>query len=192
MDVSWFSWLREPWPWYVAGPVIGLIVPLLLLGAGKRFGISSSFRHLCAAALPTRLEFFRYDWRKEGGWNLVFVLGIALGGWIGAQLLSTPGAAVEASAALRADLAGLGLAEPQGLMPAQLASWTALATPRGFITLVVGGLLVGFGARWAGGCTSGHAITGLANLELPSLAAVLGFFAGGLIMTFLLLPLLIG
>jgi len=54
--------------------------------------------------------------------------------------------------------------------------------------LVGGGILIGFGTRWAGGCTSGHAISGLSNLQLPSLIAVIGFFIGGIIMTYFLLP----
>jgi uncharacterized membrane protein YedE/YeeE len=170
MMSSWFSWLGGPWPWYVAGPLIGLIVPLLLLIGGRQFGISANLRHLCAATVPGRLDFFRYDWKREGGWNLFFALGIGLGGWVGARLL--PGS------------------EAAAVAPPELASWAALATWPGFFTLVVGGLLVGFGSRWAGGCTSGHAITGLAALQLPSLVAVLGFFAGGLLMTHLLLPLL--
>ncbi len=155
----------------MAGPLIGLIVPLLLLIGGRQFGISANLRHLCAATVPGRLDFFRYDWKREGGWNLLFALGIVLGGWIGAQLL--PGS------------------ETVVFVPPELASWAALATWSGFFTLVVGGFLVGFGSRWAGGCTSGHAITGLAALQLPSLVAVLGFFAGGLLMTHLLLPLLL-
>lgn len=193
MTQTLLTWLREPWPWFVAGPLIGLIVPLLLLIGGKQFGISANLRHLCAAALPTRLPFFRYDWKQEGGWNLLFALGIVLGGAIGFHLLSDPSAAARISPGLAADLAALGLGAPAaaGPAPAELASWRALATLPGFLTLVAGGFLVGFGARWAGGCTSGHAITGLADLQLPSLVAVAGFFAGGLAMTHVLLPLLL-
>ena len=192
MTSTFWTWLYEPWPWYVAGPLIGLVVPLLLLVGGRQFGISANLRHLCAAALPGRHPFFRYDWRREGGWNLVFALGIGLGGAVGAHLLSDPGRAVAVSPALAADLAALGLAAPAGLAPAELASWRALATLPGFLALAGGGFLVGFGARWAGGCTSGHAITGLSHFQLPSLVAVLGFFAGGLLMTHVLLPLLLG
>jgi len=82
------EWLIQPWPWYVAGPLIGLIVPLLLLIGNRRFGISSSLRHACAA-LGSRLPFFQYNWRAES-WNLAFVLGIVLGGlWRGCSC-STP------------------------------------------------------------------------------------------------------
>jgi len=183
--------LREPWPWYVAGPLIGLMVPLLLLLGGKPFGISANLRHMCAATVPAGLPFFRYDWKHEGGWNLLFALGILLGGFIAARWLLPEGYAVAIADATRADLQALGLRDLTGLMPPELFGWRALSTSRGLLTLVAGGFLVGFGARWAGGCTSGHAISGLAALQLPSLLAVLGFFAGGLLMTHLLLPLIL-
>ncbi|HJR60646.1 MAG TPA: YeeE/YedE thiosulfate transporter family protein [Vicinamibacterales bacterium] len=185
------AFLREPWPWYVAGPLIGLIVPLLLMLGGKPFGISANLRHMCAATLPSRLPFFRYDWRREGGWNLLFALGVLLGGFAASRWLMPGGYTVGIADATRADLLALGLHDLSGVVPAELFGWEAVLTRPGFMTLVVGGFLVGFGARWAGGCTSGHAISGLASLQLPSLLAVLGFFAGGLLMTHLLLPLLL-
>ncbi len=183
-------------PWYIAGPLIGLVVPLLLLFGGKVFGISANLRHLCAATLPntTRLKpaFLRYDWRRNGGWNLVFVGGMMLGGLLSVLLFGVPDAGAGLAASTQADLQALGLARPAGLVPAELVSWSALATPAGFLMIVGGGFLVGFGARYAGGCTSGHAISGLAELQIPSLLAVVGFFAGGLVVTHLLLPLLLG
>lgn len=160
--------LTGPWPWYVAGPLIGLTVPLLLLLGGRQFGISANLRHMCAFSIGRRVRFFDYDWRREGTWNLVFALGIAAGGFLGMHVL--------------------GDGDLSRFAPADAVSWPALATPRGFLTLVVGGFLVGFGARWAGGCTSGHAIDGLAHLQWPSLVAVLGFFAGGLVMVHVILP----
>lgn len=184
--------LSRPWPWWVAGPLIGLIVPALLLFGGKSFGISSSLRHLCAATIPGRIGYFRYDWKRQGLWNLVFVAGLVLGGVLAATVLAAPSPEIAVAEATRADLAALGLSERAGLAPDELISWSALATPAGLVVMVAGGFLLGFGARWAGGCTSGHAITGLADLQLPSLVAVLGFFAGGLLVTWVLLPLLLG
>lgn len=187
--------LAGPWPWYVAGPLIGLLVPILLLVGGKAFGISANLRHMCAATpAPERLKpsFLRYDWRKTGSWNLVFILGVALGGFLAVNLLGSPDVGMAVSEATRQDLASLGIRDLTGLVPSELISWTALFTPKGFLVIALGGFLVGFGARWAGGCTSGHAISGLADLQLPSLVAVLGFFAGGLLVTFGLLPLLLG
>jgi len=183
--------LSQPWPWYVAGPLIGLTVMLLLLIGNKAFGVSSSLRHVCAAAAPGRSTYLDYDWRRKGLWNLVFVAGIFLGGLIAATALSGD-QPVAISAATQADLTALGVSTDTGLVPTEIYSLAALATPAGFVILVLGGFLVGFGARYAGGCTSGHAITGLANLQLPSLIAVLGFFAGGLIATHILLPLILG
>jgi len=180
--------LSEPWPWYVAGPLIGLMVPLLLW-AGGEFGVSENLRHICAAVLPTRNDFFRYDWKATGLWNLAFALGIVLGGAVAATVLASPDPLV-ISAATTADLEVMGLTTFEGLAPAQVFSWQGLATIPGFVMIVGGGFLVGFGTRYAGGCTSGHAISGLANLQLPSLLAVLGFFAGGLTATWFILPLL--
>ena len=184
------DFFREPWPWYVAGPLIGLMVPLLLLLGGKPFGISANLRHLCAATVPAGLPFFRYDWKREGGWNLLFALGILLGGFVAGHWLVPDDYSVALSAATAADLRALGLHDLSGYVPAELFSWRALSSLRGWLALGVGGFLVGFGARWAGGCTSGHAISGLATFQLPSLIAVVGFFAGGLLMVHVLLPIL--
>lgn len=182
--------LSRPWPWYVAGPLIGLIVPVLLLVGNKLFGVSSNFRHVCAAVLPTRNPFFQYDWKRTGLWNLTFVLGVMLGGYLATTFLASPDPAIAISEATRQDLAALGLTDMTGLAPAEIFNWSSLLTPRGLILIVGGGFLVGFGARWAGGCTSGHGITGTASLQLPSFVAVAGFFAGGVFATFVLLPLI--
>ena len=178
------------WPWYVAGPLIGLFVPALLLVGNRMFGISANLRHMCAAVAPGRVSFFRYDWRGAGGWNLAFALGILLGGAIAARLLGG-GGPVHIGAAAQHSLAALGLRDLGGLVPRELFTWSALLTWRGLVMLVGGGFLVGFGTAYAGGCTSGHAINGLADLQLPSLVAVVGFFAGGLISTWFILPLLL-
>lgn len=183
--------LQRPWPWYVAGPLIGLMVPLLLIIGGKAFGISSNLRHLCAALVPGQVAFFRYDWRKEGGWNLLFALGIMVGGAIAAFALTPAEYTVAISGDTRRDLETLGIRDFSGLVPRELMGWAALATPAGWVTLGLGGFLVGFGTRWAGGCTSGHAISGLAAFQWPSLIAVAGFFAGGLLMVHVLLPRLV-
>lgn len=185
----------DPWPWYIAGPLIGLVVPALLLFGGKVFGISANLRHACAA-LPVpesrKPGFLRYDWKTAGMWNLAFVVGIVAGGFVGIQLLSDPGAPLAISPDTIAALAALGVTDLAGFVPAQLISWSALATPAGALMVIGGGFLVGFGARWAGGCTSGHAISGLADFQLPSLVAVVGFFIGGLAVVHLLLPALLG
>ncbi|HYW50685.1 MAG TPA: YeeE/YedE thiosulfate transporter family protein [Gemmatimonadaceae bacterium] len=180
----------QPLPWYIAGPLIGLFVPVLLLIGNRMFGISANLRHVCAATLPTRAEFFRHDWRALGGWNLAFAAGIVLGGVLVA--LIAPSGALALSADAREALTALGLRDLSGLMPAELFQWRALLTLRGLLLIVGGGALVGFGAAYAGGCTSGHAIAGLADLQLPSLVATIGFFAGGLLGTWVLLPMLLG
>ena len=176
-------------PWYVAGPLIGLFVPVLLLVGNRMFGVSGNLRHMCAAALPTRAEFFRYDWRSIGGWNLAFAVGVLLGGVI-VGALTPDGAQVALSPAAVESLAALGIHDTTGLVPRELFSWQMLLTGRGALVMIGGGLLIGFGTAYAGGCTSGHAITGLADFQLPSLIAVIGFFAGGLFSTWVLLPFL--
>lgn len=176
-----------PWPWYIAGALIGLVVPVLLLVGNRQFAVSANLRHLCALA-GSRLPLFSYDWRRQGAWNLTFAAGLVLGGWVASTFLTVGPVTVNVSEATVIDLRALGLSDLGGVAPPELASWSALLTWRGFMTLVVGGALVGFGARWAGGCTSGHAISGLAAFQAPSLLAVIGFFAGGLAMTHLLLP----
>lgn len=182
--------LEQPWPWYVAGPLIGLIVPLLLLLAGREFGISSSLQHICAATLPGGAEYFRYDWKRKGLWNIVFVTGVLVGGFVAGWLLPNPDPVAIADST-RAALAAMGIRDFHGLVPADLIGWSALLTLRGFVAVVVGGFLVGFGARYAGGCTSGHAITGLATLQPASMLAVAGFFAGGLVVAWIVLPWLL-
>jgi len=186
-----FDWILDPWPWWIAGPAIGLTVPTLLIAGNRMLGVSGNLRATCAAVVPGRAEFFRFDWRRVAGWNLLFALGIGIGGFLAVSFLGG-GGEVAVSEATRADLAALGITSIEGLVPAELFSWESVASVRGLIFLVLGGFLVGFGAAYAGGCTSGHAIMGLADLQLPSLVAVVGYFAGGLAVTHLLLPLLLG
>lgn len=184
------EFLQQPWPWYVAGPLIGLTVPLLLLVGGKHFGVSANLRHACAI-IPNRIDFFNYDWRKAGIWNLIFAAGVLIGALVGGVLLANP-EPLQVAAATQADLAAIGVATDGGFVPSEIYSWSNLLTLPGLLLMVGGGFLVGFGARYAGGCTSGHAIMGLAELQLPSLVAVIGFFVGGLVMTHGLLPLILG
>lgn len=182
--------LFKPIPWYIAGPLIGLIVPLLLIFGGKVFGVSSNLRHICAACNFGDIEFFNYDWKKESGWNFTFIGGSIIGGFLGGYIFANP-EPIDLAATTIADLRNLGINDFTGLVPNDFFSWGSLGSPVGFTVLVVGGFLVGFGARYAGGCTSGHAISGLSNLQLASLLATIGFFAGGLIMTFFIYPLIL-
>jgi uncharacterized membrane protein YedE/YeeE len=182
--------LKEPWPWYVVGPLMGLTVPLLLLIGNKHFGVSSSFRHLCAITIPAKIKFFEYNWKKEI-WNLVFVLGIVLGAFIAAQFMSN-GAPVEVAENTKAQLANYGIEESDyaALLPESIFGVSNILSWKGFFFMMFGGFMVGFGTRYAGGCTTGHSITGMANLQLPSLIATLCFMAGGFITTVLIMPYL--
>ncbi|MGI9543045.1 MAG: YeeE/YedE family protein [Cyclobacteriaceae bacterium] len=181
------EFISQPWPWYVAGPLISLTM-FLLLYFGRNFGVSSTLRTACAmAGAGNNISFFKFDWKNQI-WNLVFVAGAVLGGFIATQWLSNP-EPIQLSANTVAALEGLGVSDPGAeYLPADIFSWSGLFSVKGAIILIAGGFLVGFGARYAGGCTSGHAISGLSNLQVPSLIAVIGFFIGGLLMTFFILP----
>ena len=181
--------LRRPWPWYIAGPLIGLTVPILLSLGNKSFGISSALRHICAAVIPANISFFKYDW-KQGIWNLFFVTGITLGGFVATFWLANPDTIV-ISQSTKTTLAALGISNFSGLMPADIFSVNNIFNLKGLIFFVFGGFLVGFGTRYAGGCTSGHAIMGLASLQWPSLVATISFMIGGFACTHLLLPFLL-
>ncbi len=178
--------IRQPWPWYVAGAVIGLTVPALLLLGNKHLGISSSLRHVCAACLPANISFFKYDWKKEM-WNLFFVGGVLLGGVVATQFLSDP-ASILISEKTVSDLQALSVVVDGNLMPASIFSFENLFTLQGLMFFVVGGFMVGFGTRYAGGCTSGHTIMGLSNLQWPSLIATCCFMTGGFVMVHFMFP----
>ncbi|MEO5912025.1 MAG: YeeE/YedE thiosulfate transporter family protein [Pelobium sp.] len=178
--------IKQPWPWYVAGILIGLTVPALLLIGNKSFGISSSLRHICAACLPAKIPFFSYNWKKEI-WNLFFVGGILIGGFIAVQLLANP-APIQIAVSTKAQLSTLGVKDFSGLMPNDIFGIDQIFTLKGLIFMVFGGFMVGFGTRYAGGCTSGHAIMGLSNLQIPSLIATISFMVGGFISTLIFLP----
>jgi uncharacterized protein len=182
------EFISQPWPWYVSGTVIALIM-VLLLYFGKSFGFSSNLRVICAACgAGKKVSFFDFDWRAQT-WNLLFLVGAVIGGFIASEFLST-GEAVQISQATIQDLNQLGISAPAALQPEEIFSLESLFSVKGFLILLLGGFMIGFGSRYAGGCTSGHAISGLSNLQLPSLIAVIGFFIGGMITTFVLLPLI--
>ncbi|MFB9211628.1 YeeE/YedE family protein [Echinicola jeungdonensis] len=180
------EWISQPWPWYVAGPLLGLTVPVLLILGNKTFGVSSSLKHICAACVPAKIPFFSYDWKKEI-WNILFVSGILMGGIIAGNFLADPEAVVVAQST-QEDLALLGISQYQNLLPAEIFSWNNLFSVKGLIFFVLGGFMIGFGTRYAGGCTSGHAIMGISNLQWPSVVATIFFMLGGFAMTHLLLP----
>lgn len=181
--------IKQPWPWYISGPLIGLTVPVLLLAGNKKFGISSSLRHICAVVFPSNISFFKYDWKKEI-WNLFFVAGVIVGAFIAASLLSNH-QPIQVSNKLVTELAGDGIADYNHLSPADLFNWHNLLSVKGFIVMIIGGFLVGFGTRYAGGCTSGHSIMGISNLQWPSLVATICFMIGGFIMADLIMPFIL-
>ena len=181
--------ISQTWPWYFSGFLIGLVM-LSLIYFGKVFGMSSNLTSLCSmTGIGKRVPFFDVDWKSQR-WNLLVVLGAMLGGYVAVHFMSDP-SNVSINPKTIAELAALGIDAPNGkLMPDALFGNAVFQSPKMILLLIIGGVLVGFGARYAGGCTSGHAISGLSNLQVPSLKAVIGFFIGGLIMVHFILPLL--
>jgi uncharacterized membrane protein YedE/YeeE len=179
----------QTWPWYLSGFIIGMIM-LSLIYFGKTFGMSSNLRSMCSmTGLGKRVRFFDFDWKSQR-WNLVVVAGAMVGGFVAVHFMSDP-SNVSINPKTIDQLAKLGIDAPQGkLMPDTLFGNQTFQSPMNILILLVGGLLIGFGSRYAGGCTSGHAISGLSNLQIPSLKAVIGFFIGGLIMTYFIFPLI--
>lgn len=181
--------IKQPWPWYIAGPLIGLTVPALLILGNKNFGISASLRHICAACIPARIPFFQYNWKREI-WNLFFVAGITAGGFAAMAFLENPEPMV-VSEDLKRELITYGITDYNNLVPVQIMNWESLLSLRGLIMMIGGGFMIGFGTRYAGGCTSGHSIMGLSTLQWPSLIATCCFMAGGIVMANFILPLIL-
>ena len=151
------DFIMQPWPWWFSGILIGLTVPILYFLTGQAFGISTSLQQMGAMCSPnSKLAYFKNFDKQKGMWTFLFAIGIGIGGFIAARFLS---------------------ANPVEFLPASYVGWG------GAIRLLIGGVLIGFGTRYAGGCTSGHAITGIANLNWPSLVATIFFFVGGLAVT---------
>lgn len=183
------NFILNPWPWYVSGPLIALVMALLVY-FGKTFGMSSNLKTMCTMLGANKFsDFFKVDW-KEQSWNLVVVIGAIIGGYIAVNFLSND-VVTNLNPKTVSELNALGFNNPgASLVPNELYDYESIMSGKGLLILIIGGLLVGFGTRYADGCTSGHAITGLSSLQKPSLIAVIGFFIGGLIMTNFILPLI--
>ena len=180
------NFILQPWPWYIGGPIIAIVM-LLLVYLGKSFGFSSNFRNICAAlGAGKSCNFFDFDWKTQK-WNLLFLIGAIIGGVVSVQFLSNnqipeiSNATIEQLKALGFESAG------KAYSPTEIYDTMSF---KNIMILLIGGLFVGFGTRYAGGCTSGHAISGLSDLQLSSLIAVIGFFIGGLLMVHVFFPLI--
>lgn len=185
------DFILQPWAWYLGGPLIALTL-FLFFFFGKNFGVSSNLETMCTIAGAGKIsDYFKKDW-KERDWSLVFIVGLLIGGFIASKFLSTN--TIDLNPKTVQELADLGFANAgkSSITPLEIFSIESMFSLKGFLILIVAGFLIGFGTRYAGGCTSGHAITGLSNLQLPSLIAVIGFFTGGLIMIWVLFPLIFG
>ena len=183
------EFITQPWPWYVGGPLIAFVL-FLTFYFGKAFGVSKSLETFCTIGGAGKIsDYFKVD-LKERKWSLFFVAGIIIGGFISSEFLMQT-QAIDLNPETVKELADLGFANAgSSYLPEEIFSLESLLTVKGFLILIGAGALIGFGTRYAGGCTSGHAITGLSSLQFPSLLATIGFFIGGLIMTWFLIPLI--
>ena len=183
------DFILQPWPWFISGPLIAFTL-FLFFFFGKNFGVSTNLETMCTIAGAGKIsDYFKKNW-KERDWALVFLIGLVIGGFITANYLANP-AAIDLNPKTIKELTDLGFTNAGNtFVPNEIFSIENMLTLKGFAILLIAGILIGFGTRYAGGCTSGHAITGLSSLQLPSLLAVIGFFIGGLIMTWFLIPLL--
>jgi uncharacterized membrane protein YedE/YeeE len=180
--------LTKPWPWYIAGPILGASIPLLLFFGNKMLGASSTMQHVCTALVPSKAKYFNYDW-KTGLWNILFGIGVLLAGLIGKLFLSNQ-FPVKIAESTKQDLIALGIENQSGLLPPEIFGSDQIFTFNGLLFMVLGGFLVGFGVRYAGGCTSGHGFMGLSQGSISSALAIVSFFAGGLLATHLLFPII--
>lgn len=181
------DFILQPWPWYIGGPLIALTL-FLYFYFGKNFGASTNFETLCTMAGAGKIsDYFKKDW-KERDFALLFVVGLIIGGFITANFL-TPDKSIGLNPVTVNELQEIGFTNVANqYFPDEIFSEEALFSVKGFLILLLSGVCIGFGTRYAGGCTSGHAITGLSSLQLPSLKAVIGFFIGGIIAAWFIIP----
>jgi uncharacterized membrane protein YedE/YeeE len=183
------DFLLDPWPWWFSGLIISVVM-FVLLFFGKSFGFSANLRTICSiGGAGKRVSFFDFDWKKQM-WNIVFLVGAIIGGYIAYAFLTHGEHPVQISEETIKDLNELGFSKPTSLQPGELFNLSALLDWKKLLILAIGGIFVGFGSRYAGGCTSGHAISGISDLQIPSFIAVIGFFIGGLIMTYFIFPII--
>jgi len=183
------DFILQPWPWFIGGPLIALSL-LLYFYFGKNFGASTNFETLCTIAGAGKIsDYFKKDW-KDRDFALMFVMGLIIGGFISSKYL-IPEQTIDLNPVTVKELSELGFSNVGNqYFPDEIFSNKVALSLKGFLILLISGLLIGFGTRYAGGCTSGHAITGLSSLQIPSLLAVIGFFIGGIIATWFIIPLI--
>lgn len=183
------DFILQPWDWYVGGPLIAISL-LLYFYFGKNFGASTNFETLCTMAGAGKVsDYFKKDW-KDRDFALLFVIGLIIGGFISSIYL-IPNQTIDLNPKTVEELTELGFSNiGSQYFPEEIFGEDVLFSLKGFLILLISGILVGFGTRYAGGCTSGHAITGLSSLQFPSLLAVIGFFIGGIIATWFIIPII--
>jgi len=183
------DFILQPWAWYVGGPLIAITL-FLYFYFGKNFGASTNFETLCTIVGAGKVsDYFKKDW-KERDFALLFVIGLIIGGFISSNYLILD-QTIDLNPTTVKELSDLGFTNAGSqYFPDEIYSDEVVFSLKGFLILILSGVFIGFGSRYAGGCTSGHAITGLSSFQLPSLLAVIGFFIGGIIAVWFLIPLI--
>lgn len=161
-----------PLPWFIAGPLIGFIVPLLLVLREKQFGVSSTYRYIGGVVFP-KIPYFNY-YKDADKWQLQFAIGLVLAGLLVRDIQQWWKPWL--------DVAQSEVAVEQ--LRVSVYGWS-----NGWVFLL-GGFLVGFGSRYANGCTAGHCIMGVSQFALSSVLATAAFFSGGLFVSHFVVPLL--
>jgi len=177
------------WHWAFSGFMVSLVMLGLIL-LGKSFGLSSTYRTFCAFMGGGKIsDFFRFDFRSQL-WNILFIVGVIIGGFIASEFFfDIKSIVIDKQAVQFLKSAGFlnHTSKIETLLPPELFNLNA----RGLIIICTGGILSGFGARYAGGCTSGHFVSGLSNLQLPSLITLIFFMVGGMITTHFIIPIIL-
>lgn len=155
------------WPWWLGGIAIGLLVPLMYYFLGTALGVSSGFGNFIKIIAPsTKLRWLNSEtYKNRFNWRFIFIIGMIIGGFLSARASGMPVITSE-----------------MGLFTENL-NWAFIIY---ILWFFAGGILLGFGARVANGCTSGHSIHGIATLQKSSLVATVFFLLFGVITTLLI------
>lgn len=168
---QWFP--AEPWPWWMGGLVIGALVPLLYYFLNTALGVSTGFGNFAKLLFPKTT----LSWLNSKSFSSVvnhrfyMMMGMLIGAFSAGRVMGLPVVTIE-----------------MGVFSETL-QWPIWGNVLWFL---MGGFLLGLGARIAGGCTSGHSIHGLANFQLSSLVATICFLIFGAVTVFAIRVFLMG
>lgn len=172
------EWLRlEQWSPYVVGAGIGILSWFAFLLSDKPLGCSTAFAR--SSGMIEKLlrgkeaeqKLYYQKFAPVIDWQWMLVLGLIIGAFISAKLSGQ---------------------FQFSWIPSQWQAMVGDAPLIRWIVALTGGIIMGFGARWAGGCTSGHGISGTLQLAVSSWLAAMSFFVGGILTAMLIFRILLG